>query len=135
MVMDFGFLKEFMIQQIHNFCDHGLCLWIRDDLLADLINKPEIERAAKNCEIEGWHYVPENKQNNQFKMLVVPFIPTAEHLAEFWFYRLRKPIEQQYPKVKLARLYVWETPNSVAIFPSHATTVATDATAERSENA
>jgi 6-pyruvoyltetrahydropterin/6-carboxytetrahydropterin synthase len=119
MVVDFGFLKQFMMSQIHDFGDHGLCLWVKDDLLTSFLDKFEIEKVTKVCENEGWCFIPEDKQRGQFKLLVVPFVPTAEHLAEFWFSRLRIPIEQHDPNLKLTRLYVWETPNSVAIFPSH----------------
>jgi 6-pyruvoyltetrahydropterin/6-carboxytetrahydropterin synthase len=121
MVVDFGFLKQFMMSQIHDFCDHGLCLWVRDPVLNIFMSKNTEEAVRTTCDNEGWSFIPERKDIGQFKMLVVPFVPTAEHLAEFWFSRLRLPIEQHNPNVRLARLYVWETPNSVAIFPSHAT--------------
>ena len=122
MVMDFGFLKSFMMSQIHDFCDHGLCLWSKDKWLEKFLDNRYLESARISCTENGWHFVPEDKSRDQTRLLVVPFIPTAENLAEFWFYRLQRPIEQQHPNVKLSKLYVWETPNSVAIFPSGSST-------------
>ena len=118
MVMDFGFLKSFMTSQIHDFCDHGLCLYSEDPILQAFLSAANVYTAQRICKEEGFNFIPEDKARQQFKLMVVPFIPTAEHLAEFWFHRLAKPIKQQHPNVTLSKMYVWETPNSVAIFPT-----------------
>jgi 6-pyruvoyl-tetrahydropterin synthase len=123
MVMDFGFLKEFMMQQIHNFCDHGLCMSIDDPWLARMLpfSSHLYDRAKEVVASEGWYHVEEHRKDNQTKLLIIPFIPTAENLAEFWFKRLKLPITQYHPNVTLEKMYVWETPNSVAIYPTRAT--------------
>src|SRR4051812_9687285 len=33
MVMDFSFLKEEMMREIDEYCDHALCLWVKDPIV------------------------------------------------------------------------------------------------------
>lgn len=114
MVMDFGFLKELMMQYIDANCDHGLILWDQDPLLYTLLNgkvdKGEIDAALKlygswKCNGIGG------------KMYIVPFVPTAENLARHWFELLASRVTARTQgNATLIRVRVWETPNSYADF-------------------
>jgi 6-pyruvoyl-tetrahydropterin synthase len=45
----------------------------------------------------------------------VPFIPTAENLAKYWFELMEQILKNEY-KIELKYIKVWETPTSVAIY-------------------
>jgi len=117
MVVDFGFLKNVMVGQIYDFCDHGMCLWI-DDPWLDRFLLRHTSKARKVCEEEGWYFEPEDKALAQTKLLVVNFIPTAERLAEFWFRRMLAGVSQiSGGKAALSQVVVQETPNGIAYYP------------------
>ena len=92
MVIDFGDLKKVMMKIIDEPYDHGFVLW-EEDPLCDVL-----ERDAKT------------------KFTALPFIPTAENLAEFWGRNLY--IELKRKKIHLEHLIVWETPTSTAKWTS-----------------
>lgn len=103
MVMDFGFVKEVMIERIHNPCDHGTILWVYDEILKT---------------------IPDNPSPKWFKTCIINTVPTAENLARYWWgevdqgiheYGLRNNID--FKDVTLAEIRVWETPNCVAWYP------------------
>jgi 6-pyruvoyltetrahydropterin/6-carboxytetrahydropterin synthase len=108
MVLDFGFLKELMMQEIDEPCDHGTIVWQDDRVLLHMLGlayyaEPSKPFGAALSEPNGW------------KVYVVPFPPTAEELARHWFERLApKVAERSSDLAKLARLRVWETPNCFA---------------------
>jgi 6-pyruvoyltetrahydropterin/6-carboxytetrahydropterin synthase len=117
MVLDFSFLKHAMMTKIHDLSDHGFCLWVDDPWLDRFIDKQDEARAAVKA--EGYHFVPEDRRLGHSKLMIVPFIPTAERLAEFWFKLLRTPVMQlANGKAELSKIHVWETPNCVAIYPT-----------------
>ena len=93
MVMDFGDIKQEMMEFIHNNFDHSFMIWNKDEIL------PEIQELTI-------------KMN--FKVNVLPFVPTAEKLAEYFFIQLSWRINNNTRKVK--SVVVWETPNSKAIY-------------------
>lgn len=87
MVMDFKFLKEIMMKQIHGILDHGFAVWEKD---------------AEDLEF----IIKRNK-----KYLITKYPPTAETLAEWAYYQIAHMIP---PGVVLIKVKWWETPNSVA---------------------
>lgn len=92
MVLDFGFLKQLMVEHIDEPCDHGLIL-AKDDPL----------RAMR---LEGKFYWIDGP-------------PTAENLARHWFERLRNPVKaQSQENARLVKMRVWETPNCFAEYPA-----------------
>jgi 6-pyruvoyltetrahydropterin/6-carboxytetrahydropterin synthase len=93
MVIDFGDLKEVMMEEIHDKYDHGFVMYKNDVFVGVFKELKE-----------------EHKQNIHF----VDFIPTAENLAIFWFNILKIALEAK--NIKLEFIEVWETPNSVAIY-------------------
>ena len=87
MVMDFKFLKEIMVEHIHDKLDHGFAVWKDDHEDLDFI----MERNSR--------------------VLVTDEPPTAECLAKWAF----KQICSQLPEgVKLKQLRWYETPNNWA---------------------
>ena len=89
MVLDFKFLKEAMMNNIHAVLDHGFAVWCLDgDDLNFIANR-----------------------NKKFLVTFQP--PTAEYLAEWAFYQ----IVNEVPKpLKLVEVQWWETPSSVATY-------------------
>ncbi len=90
MVMDFGDLKEVMMEVLDKRFDHGMVLWKKDELV------PAIVADIKT------------------KLTTVDFIPTAENLAKFWFGLLKVRLEERHIKIK--HIKVWETPTSTATY-------------------
>lgn len=121
MVLDFGFLKQEMMDVIDTPCDHGLLVWVNDPLLEqflpatdkeapDVIALDQVERAVAR---DGQAFL----QGRFGKTLVLPVIPTAENLARFWFEQLVDRVEQRSNgRAKLQRIDVWETPNCRACY-------------------
>lgn len=127
MTLDFGFLKEEMMNEIDAPCDHGLILSWGDPLLKTLMPDnnitASIEAAVLSC---GYSRVySEYLIEGIGKLYVISGIPTAEVLAEHWYYRLKpRVVERSGGLARLQAIKVWETPNCWAIFSedqSHAT--------------
>lgn len=117
MVLDFGFLKEEMMAEIDAPCDHGLILWADDPLLNVLLPYPQYQQPRQACVDNGHHLTtcPTGK------LYLVPFVPTAEHLAQHWFDRLAPRVaERSGQRARLEQIEVWETPNCRAIWPADA---------------
>lgn len=93
MVFDFGFLKEIMMDLVHAPADHAMIAWNND---------PWLVRFQGCCG----------------KLLVIPYIPTAENLARYWFDKLVKDVDAAMGDAgRLTSLRVYETPNCWADYP------------------
>jgi 6-pyruvoyltetrahydropterin/6-carboxytetrahydropterin synthase len=93
MVFDFGFLKGVMMERIHEYADHAMIAWKNDKLLD----------CFRQC---------------CGKLLIIPYIPTAENLARFWFDAIVKDVNMAMGSDgHLASLRVYETPNCWADYP------------------
>ena len=116
MVLDFGFLKEEMIDEIDDPCDHGFILWVNDPLLEEWIKDAQrIELIRTNVEVVGYCLT---HVDGQGKLYVINAVPTAENLARHWFERLAPKIEaRSEANAKLHQIIVWETPNCQAAYP------------------
>lgn len=90
MVMDFGDLKEVMMEVLDKEFDHGMVLWMDD---------PIVEAVAAD---------------SKTKLTVVPFIPTAENLAGYWFELLAPALRER--NISINHIKVWETPTSTATY-------------------
>lgn len=108
MVMDFGFLKDCMMETIHDPCDHGIILWNADPL----VNIIFAGEAAWGGPRSPW------------KTRLIDTVPTAENLAQMWYKELQASIcrffaaKGQADKVpELESVTVWETPNCKATYP------------------
>ncbi len=112
MVMDFGFLKEEMMQAIDEPFDHAFCIWSQDQKMHDMFFMPVMDdlfdlAVREVTTVEG------------FKVVVINVVPTAENLAAVWFNELTDRVNQRSDgKARLLHVKVWETPNCWAQFPS-----------------
>ena len=94
MVLDFGFLKDEMMNIIDKECDHATILYQYDPLLKD------------HMDAFG-------------KLVLVDFIPTAENLAKYWYNSLDAQVRiRSNFKATLMKVRVYETPNCWAEYPS-----------------
>ena len=92
MVMDFGDLKQIMMEEIDAKYDHGFVMYDGDEFVKDF-------RVFK--------------QLGQ-KIIFTTFIPTAENLAKLWFHTIKNKLLEK--GIKLKGLRVWETPSSTAYY-------------------
>ena len=121
MVADFGSVKTIMEQEIHEPCDHKTILYYEDPLLNVLRSagpcwsgpgRVSGQRAKWGLDLDG---------DNDTRLHVVNFIPTAENLAEYWFHRIFRRLRET-PEFEsgvgfqIERIRVWETPNCFAEF-------------------
>jgi len=94
MVIDFGDLKDVIMEVIDKNFDHGFVMYSGDKLIRN--------------EFLYW------STTEKMKVISVPFIPTAENLAKHWYELL--DVQLQKKKINLAYVKVWETPNSTATY-------------------
>lgn len=119
MVLDFGFLKKLMVDEIDYYCDHGLIMWEKDPLLKFFTDQNEYYITMFNrFRFRAGKDITSDIANlSQVKLLVVDFIPTAEKLAEFWFNQMKDDvINLSHGLGELKSVTVWETPNCVATY-------------------
>lgn len=95
MVIDFSDLKEVMMRVLDDQFDHGAVFYEQDLYKQDL--QSMIHLGDQNPE----------------KLHFVPFMPTAENLAMFWFGLLDEALANK--GIRLAHVKVWETPTSTAL--------------------
>lgn len=119
MVLDFGFLKEEMMEQIDSPCDHGMCLWVDDPLLDQFLKAEphniQLEVIRAHVKADGFWL----GYTSVGKTYVVPFVPTAENLAKHWYERLLPRVkERTKEQASLSRVIVYETPNCSASYPA-----------------
>lgn len=115
MVLDFGFLKSIMMEEIDKHFDHGTALWADDPLLAHELGPAyySIREQAKQKGLvalaDGWRWG---------KLVVTADVPTAENLARLWFTLLKRPAERHMNDSdgELVSVTVWETPNCYVVY-------------------
>lgn len=91
MVVDFGAMSTLLRTHVHDPFDHGMVVWEDDTDLRTAL------------EGHGWHVV------------VVPFVPTAENLARYFFDVLDAACQDEWgDTVTVERVQVYETPTGVA---------------------
>ena len=93
MVIDFSDIKNILMIEIHDKCDHGFMYW-----------KKDVEMSAFF------------KKNPDFKSIPVDFVPTAENISNWIFQKLQQKIKQIKPlRLTLVQVQLWETLSSSAI--------------------
>lgn len=92
MVIDFGDLKRIMVEEIEEVFDHGFVMFSWDDLKKEFLLFKQ----------------------KDLKIIFVPFIPTAENLAQYWYELLEPRLQQANIQIKYVK--VWETPSSTALY-------------------
>lgn len=95
MVLDFGDVSRILTEEIHDVVDHAFL--VQDTDLAG--------RAA--CEAMG----------DGHRTVVLPFPPTAEHLAAWGYHRVERALKEAYgTRLSLDAFHVRETPKSWATY-------------------
>lgn len=92
MVIDFGDLKQIMMDELDTRFDHSMMMYEHDTM------KPTFEIL---------------KEQGQ-KVNFVGFIPTAENIAEYFFKLIKYPLLEK--KIKIKYVKIWETPSSTACY-------------------
>jgi len=90
MVFDFGDIKKLMTQHVHDVIDHGFMIYEGDTIMRSFFS---------NC------------HDDEFCVLVVPFIPTAENISAWCYGQLRPHFPDS---IEIVNVRVFETPNSWA---------------------
>ncbi len=112
MVMDFGFLKEIMMSEIDSVFDHAFCIWCGDKTMLDMFGLSAFE-------VLLGHPVREFKTFDDFKVIVISVVPTAENLAAVWFELLEPEVTKRSDgRAQLLNVMVQETPNCWAQYPA-----------------
>lgn len=100
MLVDFKDLKTLLTEHVHDVLDHGFIVY-NDD-----------HRMIKMLENDA-----DQNPNDLFKVIVFPYIPTAENIARWIWGELVDRIETQYTSdLWLSCVKVWETPTSMAMY-------------------
>lgn len=92
MVVDFGVLKQWMTEEIHDPYDHTMICHAADSALINAM------------EANGWRWVA----------LKLP--PTAENLAYHFFHRMVERAGREQAGLLIRSVTVWETPTSSAVY-------------------
>ena len=93
MVIDFGDLKTILMEELDERFDHN-GIFYEGDKDSDILLQLSL--------------------NQDKDIYFVPFIPTAENLAQFWFELIKPRLEEK--GIKIKHLKIWETPTSTAIY-------------------
>lgn len=133
MVMDFGFIKDLMMVEIDEPCDHGFIASIKDlevlEMFVPDLNEPL--GGSHGGRITSFDYINSHVETFGFwssiksviptkmgtKLYIVPGIPTSEYLAAHWYGRLDRAIHISQGRKLLNKVRVWETPNCYSDFP------------------
>ncbi len=117
MVIDFSFLKQEMMREIHDCCDHAMILGVKDPLVEMFVGKeifaaevcPEVARA-------GFYRTATSAVG---ALYVLPQLPTAEVMAAHWYNKMRGKIADCTKGcARLSQIKVFETPTSMAAYPA-----------------
>jgi len=92
MVIDFGDLKNIMLDELDKKFDHGFVMYRHDNL-------QKYFQTFKDADM---------------KIIFVDFIPTAENLAKYWFESFAFLLKEI--GIKIKHVKVWETPTSTATY-------------------
>lgn len=121
MVLDFGFLKEEMMDIIDANCDHGFIYSVDDcilDTLFDPVNLKDIkEEIGVNpaAGVLGYYSLTDG---TRCKTYTIADAPTSENLARHWFLRLQPRVQvRSNGNGRLTKIRVHETENCFSDYP------------------
>lgn len=131
MVVDFGFLKNLLIEHVHQVCDHTTILWQKDANLCTLVKEDSMYERVRswghfklgNIPQQFLDYVFSNPNLDHIIMsgymgpiVVTRNTPTAENLGAMWLRLIMRTTnrQQHWANIKLTKMHVYETPNSCA---------------------
>jgi 6-pyruvoyltetrahydropterin/6-carboxytetrahydropterin synthase len=121
MVVDFGFLKDGMMDVIDAPCDHGFLAHAADDELLSMF-LPEGRDAGEwlatlRATVARDGYCLTTDTRISTKLYVLDVNPTAEQLSRHWFRRLKPVVAAKSGGLAYLReVVVWETPNCRAAY-------------------
>lgn len=122
MTLDFGFLKEEMMEAIDEPCDHGTILRYDDPLVDVLVQGVGLTPRTlelRHQRLPASMIVAPSMTRPPIKLYLVEFSPTAENLARHWFELLAPRVAARSEgRATLASMHVGETPNCWASFPA-----------------
>ncbi len=115
MVIDFSVVKEELDRQIAQLCDHGLIVDVDDEMMTGMLGV-----ASDEIKTVRERRVARAVANSAgFKVYLVPFPPTCEHLAKHWYELVSDALQTRTNGcVHAKKVRVYETPNNYADFPS-----------------
>lgn len=134
MTMDFGVIKDVLMNFVDYHCDHATILWVNDEKMMDmafqfivtgmsgdeLVGWGNIQVRRPDCESSVAKFGCWSGETNFGKTHVIKYIPTAENLARYWYEQMRDRISgKTQNRASLAAVEVWETPTSMCIYPAH----------------
>lgn len=102
MVADFGDIKKVMTELVHDKLDHGFMVYENDEVMRECFTW----YGDRPSPIDDWN------------IIIVPFVPTAENMAKWCYEQLAKPIADLNGGLILQSCFLWETPTSIAVYPS-----------------
>ena len=127
MVLDFGFLKQVMMNVVDKSIDHGFVACIDDrELLHHLIVTQADEARVlikSSLDHQGyWLSTVDHRDKIRTlldtKLYIIPYVPTSERLAEHFFNRVKMPIREESNGIgELVNLRFWETPSCYSDYP------------------
>jgi len=101
MVLDFGFVKEVLTTYVHDVLDHGFIVYAQDH----------------NLRIALLGLYDEAVENDLWKVVEIPYVPTAENIARWVWEQVEIPVKGASDgRAKLVRIEVRETPSSLAVY-------------------
>ena len=140
MIVDFSMLKWGFKSIIDHYFDHGLTIQDNDLVILDplfpgvlkemrrvnYVDPEHLPLYTESCKMR-WplggdvFFVKSGKYDASSKLVITPFPPTAEHLAQLWFYILdcwmrNYAKEEKVDYLNMRSIEVWETPNCVATY-------------------
>jgi 6-pyruvoyltetrahydropterin/6-carboxytetrahydropterin synthase len=121
MVLDFGFLKAAMMEEIDAPCDHGFLAHVEDGALLAMFRPEDADAGTWFAAIrEGVRrdgYCLTSATRMETKLYVLDVNPTAEQLCRHWFARLKPVVaDKSGGLARLQEIVVWETPHCRAAF-------------------
>lgn len=123
MIIDFGFLKQAMMEYIHDTCDHATIWFVDDEVMQEMFGirnsqiLREMQQTFANTQGPAGFVWQASVGGSVLQTVPVNFIPTAENLAEWWYNLIKVPcIELSQGLGTLTEITVYETPNNRATY-------------------
>lgn len=124
MTLDFGFIKEGMMDLIDAFFDHATTLQENDPLVEILMRSGDFHVCDDHPLVtnpRGLITLVEDSGKTSgipAKLCLIESTPTAENLAALWYYRLLSFVNYRSEgRARLHQIIVWETPNCKSAYP------------------
>jgi len=105
MLVDFSDLKAIMQTKIHDVLDHGFIVYHEDEQMIEALYGFDPDDPTMATPSHNW------------KVIVFPYIPTAENIARWCWEQIKNPIEKSFRSgLVLNAVTVYETPTSEATY-------------------